>query len=278
MNNIPRHLVILAMPRSATHFVTVFIEKYFLKSEIDHFIEFRSFRDYRTMDQQNLSIEKSLNSSASLLRITCQEETTNLEKICGLDSFFKKRTTLILNPRADFEDLLLARLIPYYHWSINRFDGLPIPKTYYSFYDSQATWSPYEKKDIQNLVQYYIDNPLPWNEKKIHEVLNEIYNFFEWFHSTKKQALSYSHLQFSTDDLITDTSKEKISYKQNYPLLKYLNQIFGDNVDHITLNNMKQQNKQEKYLCFHQPEKMKTFIQDFISSSRGQLAKKLIYD
>lgn len=270
-------LALLAMPRSCTHFTTLFLESFWKKNGKNPYIKFRTFRNFRSEDEQRAELHKAQSQTPSLLRITCPEETDNIEKIYGVNRFFSEKTTLVITPRVDFEDLLLARIIPYYHWAINRFDGLDVPKGYYSFCNAKGTWSPYNKKDIKSLIHYYKEHPLPFNEKKLNQVMNEVKVFFQWFFHLRSLVAKHPHSTFSTDDLFVSSDQETIEYGQNYPLLKFLNQLYKTNTKSITLNNMKQQHKEQKYDCFSEPQQVKEWLADFISSEQGQSAKALIY-
>jgi hypothetical protein len=250
------------MPRNGTHFVAKFFEEYCKKTNLDYWIQFRTFRNFKTDDERVLAFSDSLKKN-SLIRITCDEETDNIKRQFGLENFFSKYTNIIVYPRKDLVDLLLARLLPYYHWSMTEFDGLPTVENYHSFYNRPSTWSPYFPEDVNNIVKYYKNNMLPFDKDKINKILEIIYDFFVWFNTHVKLIKQFSYVEFYLDDLDIFTKNTLVEYPEDFVLTEYFNKKYNKNIT-VEMYNMKQQDKLSKLNCFEKPEKVMELILYFI--------------
>lgn len=275
----PVNFLLFAMPRSATHFTALFSEKYFASRSLDHYVQFRTFRNFVSPSQQLEYLDARRRYDVSLYRITCQEETENLEKNYGLERFLSESTTIILKPRADIVDLLLARLIPYYHWTRSQFDGLPVKENYYSFYKRNQTWSPYFPEDIQALKEYYLENKLPFDEVILNDILEIVFDFFKWYGHHRRMIKSrFDYVEFNTDDLLIEPNAAgEILCGAGFPLLEYFNRKLNGNVAKIKLLNMKQQSREEKLKCFERPQEVLGLIDKKISAWGAPTLNGLLY-
>jgi hypothetical protein len=263
------------MPRNGTHFVAKFFEEYCKTAEIDCWIQFRTFRNFKSIEERQSAFSNSI-SRNSLIRLTCQEETDNITRDFGIDSFFSKYTNIIVYPRKDLIDLFLSRLLPYYHWTLSSFDGIPTVENYHSFYARSTTWSPYYPADVNNIVTYYKTNRLPFNEDTINEILNIIYDFFVWFNFYVKIVKKFSYVEFHLDDLFLHAKNELVTYPSDFALTDYFNRKYNKNIS-VEMYNMKQQDKLSKIDCFEQPEQVLKLINVFIEQKGKQHLNDLLF-
>ena len=249
------NFILFVLPRSASHFFALVAEQWFAESQIPVWMRFRVFRDYIEKEVQNQYFA-ARKSTHTFIRINWHQETDVIDNtFSGTGDLFRKSHMLLINPRKDYEDFLLARIVPYYHWEVAKFDGLFL-KNQYNFYDRENTWSPYEKSDILKLRNHYLENKIPDDTEVLSKVLDVVLSDALWFLTWKRFIIDNcpTYHIFDTDDLLIQTENDMITYDSNFPVIRYFNEVFSREVAEIKINNIKQQTKEMKLECFENPD------------------------